>query len=130
MQRDAVGRSGVFVEPFPTTGAKFQLERDGDPHSPVWLRNGKELYYARGPQANGVVPVRFEPGLVFGIPTHPFGLANNNAPGTHRIFDIMPDGNHMLTMVASEEEQSIDKPQVVVVLNWFEELRNKMSAAR
>src|SRR4029078_8658810 len=40
----------VYVEAFPTTGAKYQVSRQGG-DMPVWARDGKRLYYrVRDPQ--------------------------------------------------------------------------------
>ena len=42
---DESGRSEVYVQTFPATGAKWQLSSDGG-MSPMWRRDGKELYFA------------------------------------------------------------------------------------
>ena len=38
---------GVFVQPFPATGGKWQVSTDGGTE-PVWNRNGHELFYRSG----------------------------------------------------------------------------------
>ena len=42
---DESGRSEVYVQTFPATGAKWQLSSDGG-MSPMWRRDGKELFFA------------------------------------------------------------------------------------
>jgi Tol biopolymer transport system component len=39
------GRDNLFVQPFPPTGATFQISRNEDAHHPAWSRDGKELFY-------------------------------------------------------------------------------------
>ena len=38
------GRPEVFVQPFPATGAKWQVSRDGG-QQPQWQQDGRQLYY-------------------------------------------------------------------------------------
>src|SRR5262249_33482185 len=40
------GRYEVYVQPYPPTGAKFQITREGG-HHPLWSRDGKELLFVR-----------------------------------------------------------------------------------
>jgi eukaryotic-like serine/threonine-protein kinase len=43
---DETGRSEVYVQRFPGLGTKAQVSTDGG-YSPVWSRDGRELFYAR-----------------------------------------------------------------------------------
>lgn len=39
-----------YVEPYPTTGAKYQLSTTrGGGHNPMWSGDGRELFYSRAP---------------------------------------------------------------------------------
>ena len=40
------GRDEVYLQRFPELGAKVQVSTDGG-YSPVWSRDGRELFYAR-----------------------------------------------------------------------------------
>ncbi len=41
---DESGRYEVYVQPYPTTGAKWQVSKDGG-NRPKWRRDGKELFW-------------------------------------------------------------------------------------
>src|SRR5262249_51494535 len=41
---DETGRLEVFVQPYPLTGAKFQLTKTGGGH-PLWSKDGKQIYF-------------------------------------------------------------------------------------
>lgn len=38
------GRHVVYVEPFPRTGARYQISRDDDGHHAVWSRDGRTFH--------------------------------------------------------------------------------------
>ena len=47
--RPPTAQSIVYVEPYPPTGARYQLSLPGeDGHHPAWSRDGKALYYTAG----------------------------------------------------------------------------------
>ena len=123
------GTETVYVQPFPATGAKYQiLSKAGDaPHHPLWSPDGKELFYI--PRAGGfeVVSINTQPTFTFGNPVpvpRAFGVAANTTP---RTFDITPDGK-IVAVVTSGQAQSgaPATPQIQVVLNWFEELKQRV----
>jgi len=58
----------VFVQPYPSTGAKYQITTDNGAAFPVWSPDGKQIFYAFPPQLF-VVDVRTEPTFSFGKPT-------------------------------------------------------------
>ncbi|MEO5897509.1 MAG: protein kinase [Vicinamibacterales bacterium] len=122
------GQTRVFVEPFPATGAKYQLPAEGDnPHMAVWARNGTELFY--DPRAGGFESVRVttQPVFAFGDPvpvSHPFQLG----PVTARTsYDITRAGKFVGLLPAGQKEFLTPiAPQINVVLNWFEELKARV----
>ncbi len=46
---DETGREEVYLQRFPELGAKVQVSTDGG-YSPVWSRDGREIFYARARQ--------------------------------------------------------------------------------
>ena len=114
----------VFVQPFPPSGAKFQLvrEQSENPHEVLWSRDGRELFYNPRPSGFEVVPVTTKPTFEFGQPTalkRPFQLA---APTAHRSYDMMPNGKFLALM-----REGYGAPaEIRVVLNWFEELTTQV----
>ena len=118
-------RDDVFVQPFPSTGAKFEIPRLRGPHAPVWSRDGKELFYASGPRQFAVLTIGL-PGFTAGNPVSVFMGANNNAPQVQRVYDIMPDGKHILTFLDPGDPSSPETLQINVTLNWFEDLKRRV----
>lgn len=53
-------RNSLYVEPFPPTGAKYQIS-DDDGHHPRWTSTGKELFFIRRAGQFVVVPVAAVP---------------------------------------------------------------------
>ena len=55
-------RSAVYVQPFPPTGAKYQISKDADAgHHPVWSPDGAELVFSPGPLPLNAVRVTTQP---------------------------------------------------------------------
>jgi eukaryotic-like serine/threonine-protein kinase len=92
---DESGRFEVYVQPLPTTGAKFQVTKDGGEH-PVWSPDGRELYYNRGDRLF-VVPIKTEPTVSAGTPA-PLPIAGFIQDVGRRQFDITPDGKQFLML--------------------------------
>jgi serine/threonine-protein kinase len=120
------GEATTYVQPFPPTGAKYEIGRGG---RPMWSRDGKELFYVPGPSQFSVVSVRTEPMFGFSPPTavpRRFGLAPPLSP---RPYDILPDGR-LVSVDAVNLAGDQQSQQIQVVLNWYEELRAKLPPAR
>ena len=127
------GGSTVYVQPFPATGAKYQISKESA-HHPLWSRDGKELLYIPGASVQGtagrfvVVNVATQPSFTFGNPVPLARGFLERGPGTERTYDITPDGKRFVGVVAAGQNQSgaPATPQIQVVLNWFEELKQRV----
>jgi serine/threonine protein kinase len=124
-----VGR--VYVQPFPS-GTKYQAPQDQDTHHPLWSPDGKELFYAAGPSLLGSVSVSTQPSPSFGSPVRaPKVGFNTAAPGAVRPYDILPDGKHFIGVVnAGQTQTGGGPPQIQVVLNWFEDVKQRASVGK
>jgi hypothetical protein len=121
---------GVYVRPFPDVNkGKWQVS-PGTGIGPLWSPDGKELFY-RSPDGIMAVPVDTEPKFALGKPKMLFpdtyiSLLGGGNEG--HAWDIHPDGKQFLMMklaaVASTEETS--RPNINIVLNWFEELKQRV----
>ncbi len=110
-----------FVQPFPSTGALYQLST-GQGRTPVWSRDGMELFF-HDSLSNQlmVISVSSAPGFAFGAPMA-LPIEDTIHPLTQRNFDVTPDGEQFLVVLpASTDGGAPDS--ITVVLNWFEELR-------
>jgi hypothetical protein len=112
------GRDEVYIQPYPDGGRKIRISSEGGA-SPVWAPDGSELFYSGGTQMM-VVAMTPDPNLSVGTPQPLFdvtayGVSGNFGPG----YDVTPDGQRFVMIKKSE------KPEVelVIVLNWFEELK-------
>jgi eukaryotic-like serine/threonine-protein kinase len=115
---DESGKNQVYVRPFPRPGGKTPISIEGG-EQPRWSRDGRELFY-RDPGKNQLMAVDIQISPVFhaGQPHALFALGN--VP-----WDVAPDGKRFL--VAKELEISAaSEAKLQVVVNWFEELRQKV----
>jgi Tol biopolymer transport system component len=124
------GPPGIFVEPFPATGAKYQLARIGS-HA-TWSRDGKQMFYASGPPPIRLmaVDVRMTPGFTFGTPMVIESPEPANLTFTEGWYDVSPDGSQFVIVVAPQTDATSQQGtrQVNVVLNWMEELKRLVPA--
>ena len=97
------GAFTLFVEPFPTTGAKNLISTG---FHPLWSPDGKELFFSRspGPGQTMVVRIATQPGLTFGNPEPVLrAAAIDGDPGQARNYDITPDGQRFITVVRPQQ---------------------------
>ena len=124
-----VGAGSLIVQPFPTTGAKYQISKTTGLH-PTWSPDGKELFYFAGVGQFVVVSVTTRPTFSFGnpVPVPPRFFLDRGA-GFERNNDITPDGKRFLGVVTAGQSTTSGAPaapQIQVVLNWFEELKARV----
>ena len=124
------GRHELYVSPFPNvTAGRWQVTTEGG-SAPVWSRNGQELFYIDA--ARRLVSVRLQTDsafrvlgveALFAIPPG-FDLAQVSA-----LYDVAPDGQRFL--MARVYQGSFGSmggaPEVILVQNFFEELRQRMA---
>jgi serine/threonine-protein kinase len=115
---DDSGRREVYVQAFPQTSGRWQVSTDGGTE-PLWSRDGQELFYR---SANKVVSVAIETEPVFGVGTREV-LFEEAYVGRIVLanYDIHPDGERFVMIKTGEESG-----ELIVVLNWFEELRRRV----
>jgi eukaryotic-like serine/threonine-protein kinase len=121
------GENEVFVRPFPdVNGGKWQVS-NGDGSAPVWSHTGRELFYVSRGKMNVVgihpgPPFSAEPPRVlFAIPERV--RAGSLARGT---FTISADDRRFLMVRDNSWEEMAGTPTVVLVENFFAELRAKL----
>ena len=115
--------TGIFVEPFPSTGAKYRITRVGALH-PQWSPNGKELFFQTG--GLFAVTVTTGRGVEFSSPVQIPGPFQTPGPTAARGYDIMPDGQRLIGIVSSGQGQAGLAAQIQVVLNWFDEVKARV----
>ena len=123
---DESGRYEIYVQPYPGPGGKWQISTEGGTE-PVWNRNGRELFYRSGNKMMAV-DITTQPSFLRASPG--CSLRDRTCRPRQRSpnYDVSPDGQRFLMLKPSEQAQAAPT-QINVVLNWFEELKQK-SAAR
>ena len=123
------GKYEVYVRPFPdVNNGKWQVSTSGG-NTPLWSPDGRELYYHIGDAAMAV-PVETGPAFNHGKPKVLFQLKttvrlSGMDPSDWTYWDINPDGKRFLMW--KETDAAAEGPRKInVVLNWFEELKEKV----
>jgi Tol biopolymer transport system component/tRNA A-37 threonylcarbamoyl transferase component Bud32 len=122
------GRPEVYVQPYPGPGGKWQIST-GSGTEPAWNRNGKELFYRTGNKMMAV-DVATQPSFSAGKPHMLFEgqYLTTDWPLISTAYDVSADGQRFLMVKATEQASSAT--QINVVLNWFEELKQKVPTGK
>jgi Tol biopolymer transport system component len=116
---------GVFVEPFPATGQRWQAPRQQRDFHPVWTRDGKSLLFIPAATRIASMPVTTRPTFQFGAPVELTRAPRPDLPGNEpRGYDVLPDGRIVSLVTAFDDGPSVSGTGGVrVVINWFDELK-------
>lgn len=120
---DESGREEIYVQPYPGPGGKWQVSTEGGTE-PVWNPNGRELFY-RTEDKMMAVDVSANSNLTIGKPRTLFQGNYVLSPVHIPNFDVSADGQRFL-MVKPSESAEASPTQINIVLNWFEELNQKV----
>jgi hypothetical protein len=114
------GRDEVYVQAFSGPGGKWQISNNGGAE-PLWSRNGKQLLYRHLDQ---VLVSDVHAGKTFsaGKPQLLFQQPGYMLCDPLRCWDMSQDGQRFL-MVKLEERKPEPVTELLLVLNWFEELK-------
>ena len=110
------GKSDVYVQPYPATGAKWQISRDGGQHA-AWSADGRTLFYVSADKKIMAVDVSSRAGR--GLPSaSPRVAVDTRIETRERInqgspFAVTPDGARFIVSTAADTAVPI-----TVVLNW------------
>ena len=117
----------VFVQPLPTTGAKFQVNPMTS-STPVWSPDRKRLFFAFSDRIFSAA-IQTTPAFAAGQPVE-IKMPNIMASFAQiRHFDLMPDGKHFLVVIPADADSAQQNPaQINIVLNWLDELKAKTAA--
>jgi len=119
------GEEQVYVERYRSAADRHPISTNGGT-APVWAPSGRELFYeAPAPELEHIrmmaVDVTLSPTFAAGIPDVLFeGQYNPGTPQRH--YDVSRDGRFLML----QGPQSPHPPpvtQMVLVLNWFDELK-------
>ena len=124
----AAGDQDIYVEPFPPTGSRQKISPSGGlwPH---WSPDGTRLFY-RPPNTGTGSVVR----MVDIIADSDFGFSNEqnhpvegfNIVSFYRDYDSSPGDDRLLMVFPANPTGDSVGPQINIVLNWFEELKERV----
>jgi serine/threonine-protein kinase len=124
---DESGRNEIYVQPYPGPGEKWQISTQGGTE-PVWNPNGRELFYRSGDKLMAV-EIAAQTGFAAGKPQVLFEGRYQLSSLTASNYDVSSDGQRFLMLKPSEQELA-GPTQINVVLNWFEELKQKVPTGK
>jgi hypothetical protein len=101
----------VWAQPFPATGAKWQISSNGGAH-PKWQGDGRELFYMSADGKMMAVEVKAGPTFRAGIPR---ALFETNVPDRFASFAVTRDGQRFL--IPTPMVGTTSAPATVVI-NW------------
>ena len=135
---DKTGARNVFVEPFPRNGVKYPIG-SGIWH-PLWSADGKRLFYRGSGGREYVVSIATTPSFSISNPELLAASSFQSRGRVEREYDVTRDGRFLGIVTATESPgaESRTRPpsanraafgtaqQINVVLNWFEELKQRV----
>ena len=116
----------VFVQPFPPTGAKYQMSPT-PASTPVWSPDGKRVFSAFNNRIYRA-DIHTIPALTVGQSVELEMPDILPSAANIRHFDLMPDGKRLLVVLPESAGDSSRQlaPQIYVVVNWLDELKAKV----
>ncbi len=116
----------VWIASFPDASRPLQVSNEGG-HSALWSPDDETLYYRNGDLVMAV-SVTTEPELELGIPEVLFEGSYVNLRGMS--WDISPDGEQFLMLRNDADYEPPPNNRLNLILNWFEELNEKVPVGR
>jgi hypothetical protein len=109
----------------------YQISSGGGT-TPLWSRNGQELFFlSSAPIRLMTVSVRTGPAFNRGNPQAlfdwPYPLTAG-LPG--RTYDVFPDGRFLTLKPSAVAAGQTQQSRIIVVQNWVEELKRRVSAGK
>lgn len=130
-QSNEAGQHQIYVRPFPDVNAgRWQVSQSGGQKA-LWAHNGRELFYWDLDDNLISVPIHAPPTFRFGTPVKLFQRRYFSAVQA-RSYDVTPDGRRFLMIKEAPRPETGSRaaPSLIVVVNWPEELRQKLPANR
>ena len=113
---DETGRPEIFIQPFPATGAKWQVSDQGG-ELPKWRRDGKDLYFYSGGKIRAA-PLRLQAGRVeIDRPRDLFALTRVTGP--LYFYDVASDGQRFLVSQPAADGRGALR----ILTNWWSVLK-------
>ena len=131
------GQSQIYVRPFPNVAdARYQISTAGG-RTPLWSPTGHEVFF-HNRMSMMAATVQLTPGFSAGTPAKLFDAASlvldgrfTTGGGTYRTYDVSRDGQRFLMIRENAGSSDGAAPaSMIVVQNWFEEWKGKLTVAK
>jgi serine/threonine-protein kinase len=119
---DRDGGFQIYVRPYPAMDRVIPISRESG-EEPIWSATGDELFY-RNRDKWMVVSISTKPEFAAGTPQVVFEGPYINVAGLS--YDVAPDGNRFLVLQPQYDDSQVR--ELIVVTNWFEELKRLVPA--
>ncbi len=124
-QADATGQREIYIRPYSNPGGQVTVSVGGG-REPVWANNGDLFYRSLTGERMFAVSVTTKPALKVERPVElfqrPYYISPTGSPRPQ--YDVSPDGQRFLLLASvSGTNASAARPRMVVVQNWFDELK-------
>lgn len=110
-ESDQSGTSEVYISPFPSGGAQYQVSTNGG-ERPVWRHDGKEIYYRSNLRMMAVRVNGKGETIELDKPQELFEVAVRNLSG--RWYDVSPDGRFLM----NTSPATAQSPNFELIANW------------
>jgi len=122
------GQREIYIRPYPGPGGQHTVSVDGG-REPVWVDSGDVFYRSQSGEKFFAVSVVTKPTLQIGQPVQifqgPYYVPRTGSPRAQ--FDVTPNGERFLLLAsASGTDTSEARSRIVVVQNWFDELKRRV----
>jgi len=122
-QSNESNQNEIYVRPFPMRGERRWPVSVGGGVKPLWARDGRELFYLTG---TSLMSVRVQTTPVFSAATPTKVFDGQYFAGiVGRTYDVSLDGKRFLMIKRASTDTTATPADMVVVLNWTEELERK-----
>jgi serine/threonine protein kinase/WD40 repeat protein len=122
---DESGEFDVYIQSINTAEQRRKLSTHGG-IEPMWNPKGGELFFFKGKTVFSV-PVKTIPELATSVPHALFETTDLITSSRYRNADISRDGSRFVTITLLDEPKEL---QIIVVLNWFEELKRLVPSGK
>jgi Tol biopolymer transport system component len=129
---DDSGKFEVYVRAFPDKGGKWQISNSGGAY-PMWSHTGHDLFFET--LDNRIMVAAYTVKGDSFVPDKPRMWSEKQTGGivgNVKNVDLAPDGKRVVALMPGAESKAAEEAQnhVVVLLNFFDELRRRVPVGR